>query len=151
VRDSASVWATSARNVSASRAVIPTPQNTTAKGSPPVTRASRTIRAARSSAGRPEPLKMGSFWPRTRVFSPSIALIPVSIGSAGGRRLTGFIGAPHTGTERAGMGSGSPSSGRPSPSSTRPSRSAPTEASVTRPVRVTAARAGARPRVSSKT
>ena len=44
--------------------------------------------------GRPATEKTGSFWPRTSVVSASITEIPVSTGSAGGSRTTGFSGNP---------------------------------------------------------
>ena len=43
----------------------------------------RAIWAARAAWGRPEPEKMGSFWPRTRVFSPSMVEMPVWMNSLG--------------------------------------------------------------------
>ena len=51
---------------------MPIAPNTMANSSPDLTRAWRMICAASSLAGRPEPEKIGSFWPRTSVFSPSI-------------------------------------------------------------------------------
>ena len=50
---------------------------------PSSTLACRAIWAARAAWGRPEPEKIGSFWPRTRVFSPSMVEMPVWINSLG--------------------------------------------------------------------
>ena len=62
----------------ASSKVMPMAANTTAKGSlVPRTLAWRAIWAASWAWGRPEAEKIGSFWPRTRVFSPSMADTPV--------------------------------------------------------------------------
>ena len=58
--------------------VMPMAANTTAKGSSvPRTFAWRAICAASWAWGRPEAEKMGSFWPRTSVFRPSMAETPV--------------------------------------------------------------------------
>ena len=58
--------------------------NTTTKGSlVPRTLACRAIWAASWAWGRPLAEKMGSFWPRTRVFSPSMAETPVWMNSWG--------------------------------------------------------------------
>ena len=67
---------------SASSNVMPTAAKTTANlessVTPPVrTLAWRVIWAARLAWGSPDPEKMGSFCPRTRVFSPSIVEMPV--------------------------------------------------------------------------
>ena len=56
--------------------------------------ACRAICAASSLCGRPEPEKIGSFWPRTSGLSPSIEETPVWMKSSGKSRLTGLIGAP---------------------------------------------------------
>ena len=62
----------------ASSKVMPMAAKTTAKGSSvPRTFAWRAIWAASSAWGRPEAEKMGSFCPRTRVLSPSMAEMPV--------------------------------------------------------------------------
>ncbi len=69
---------------SASSKVMPMAQKTTAKPSPvPSTRACRAICAATRPCGRPAPEKIGSFWPRTRVFMPSMVLTPVWMNSFG--------------------------------------------------------------------
>ena len=83
-------------------------------------RALSTIVAASSSAGRPGPENTGSFWPRTRVFMPSMAEMPVSMKSLGGSRRTGLIGAPQKGRSASPMGGGRPSRGCPTPLSARP-------------------------------
>ena len=44
--------------------------------------------------GKPEPENIGSFWPRTNVFIPSILDIPVWINSDGSSREYGFIPDP---------------------------------------------------------
>ena len=64
--------------------VIPMAANTTAKGSlVPRTFACLAICAARLEWGRPDAEKIGSFCPRTRVFSPSMAETPVWMNSCG--------------------------------------------------------------------
>ena len=103
------------RNVRVSRAVMPMAAKTTANGSSRGARACSTIVAARSSAGRPGPENTGSFWPRTSVFKPSIAEMPVSMKSRGGTRRVGLIGAPHSGRRASPMGRGRPSFGSPTP------------------------------------
>ena len=83
-REMAPVARKSAMKNSASSKVVPMAQKTTAKPSPvPRTRAWRAICAATRAWGRPEPLKSGSFCPRTSVFSPSIVEIPVWMNSFG--------------------------------------------------------------------
>ena len=68
----------------ASSKVIPIAAKTTAKGSSvPRTFAWRAICAPSWAWGRPEAEKIGSFWPRTRVFSPSMAETPVWMNSLG--------------------------------------------------------------------
>ena len=52
------------------------------------------IWAASRFAGSPAPEKIGSFWPRTSVFRPSIAETPVWTKSAGLSRAYGLIGIP---------------------------------------------------------
>ena len=71
-RSSAPVSSNCCRKKAASRFVMPIAANTMANSSPDLTRAWRMICAASSLAGRPEPEKIGSFWPRTSVFRPSI-------------------------------------------------------------------------------
>ena len=62
----------------ASSNVMPIAANTTAKGSfEPSTCAWRAICAASCACGKPDAEKIGSFWPRTSVFSPSMADTPV--------------------------------------------------------------------------
>ena len=62
----------------ASSNVIPIAAKTTANGSSvPTTFACLAICAARLACGRPEAEKIGSFCPRTSVFSPSMAETPV--------------------------------------------------------------------------
>jgi len=70
---------------SASSNVMPIAPNTTAKLSvlSPSTFACLAICAARFACGRPEPENTGSFWPRTSVFRPSIAEMPVWMNSSG--------------------------------------------------------------------
>jgi len=64
--------------------VIPIAANTTAKfSSVPRTLACLAICAARLACGRPDAEKIGSFCPRTSVFSPSIADTPVWMNSSG--------------------------------------------------------------------
>ena len=65
--------------------VMPMAAKTTAKleAESPSTLAWRAIWAASWAWGRPLPEKMGSFCPRTRVFSPSMELTPVWINSLG--------------------------------------------------------------------
>ena len=58
---------------------------------------SLAICAANLACGSPEPEKIGSFCPRTNVFKPSMALMPVSMKSRGNARATGFIGRPSIG------------------------------------------------------
>ena len=43
----------------------------------------RCVQYALAQCGRPEPEKIGSFWPRTRVFSPSMVEMPVWMNSLG--------------------------------------------------------------------
>ena len=82
-----------ARTAAASAWVSPMAANTTLNGSPPAD-ACAAICAASSRWGRPATEKTGSFWPRTRVVSASMTETPVSTGSAGGSRSTGFSGEP---------------------------------------------------------
>ena len=85
VRSMAPVRRNSCTKKSDSSKVMPMAAKTTAKlpASSPSTRACRAIWAARAAWGRPEPEKMGSFWPRTRVFRPSMVEMPVWINSLG--------------------------------------------------------------------
>ncbi len=64
--------------------VMPMAAKTTAKASPlPSTVAWRASWAVRSSCGRPEPEKIGSFCPRTSGFKPSMVEMPVWMNSFG--------------------------------------------------------------------
>ena len=84
VRSMAPVRLNSLTKNSDSSKVMPMAAKTTAKlDSPSSTLAWRAIWAARAAWGRPEPEKMGSFCPRTRVFSPSMVEMPVWINSLG--------------------------------------------------------------------
>ncbi len=121
----------------------------TANGSSRGARAPSTICAASSRPGRPAAEKTGSFCPRTSVFIPSMAEIPVSMKSDGRARRTGFNGAPAIGRSASPTGGGSPSTGAPRPSNARPRSSRPTTVVGTSPVRMTSARRGASPIVSS--
>ena len=138
-------------NDSVSRAVIPMATNTTAKRSPPRVRAFSTMYAASSIAGSPAPEKMGSFCPRTNVFIPSMAEMPVSMKSDGGNRRAGFAGAPQIGRMASPTGAPSPSMGSPTPLNARPRSSLPTTVLATSPLNVTSTCAGGKPNVSSST
>ena len=81
----------------------------------------RAICAASSLCGSPLPEKMGSFWPRMRVFIPSMTEMPVWMKSRGYSREVGLIGLPLTSISASGTGGGPPSMGMPSPLNTRPS------------------------------
>ncbi len=81
----------------------------------------------------PEPEKIGSFCPLTRVIIPSITDMPVWIKSFGYSRCSGFIGSPLMSINLSAIGSGSPSFGLPSPSNTLPSTSFDTGISMTLP------------------
>ena len=85
VRSMAPVRLNSLTKNSDSSKVMPMAANTTAnlEVSSPSTLACRAICAARLAWGRPEPEKMGSFCPRTRVFSPSMVETPVWMNSLG--------------------------------------------------------------------
>ena len=75
---------------SASSNVMPIAAKTTANAlSEPRTFDWRAICAARFACGRPEPENIGSFCPRTRVFSPSIEDTPVWIDSEDMRSAAG--------------------------------------------------------------
>jgi hypothetical protein len=94
LRSPASLSARRAVNSWVSRSVMPMPAKITAKAASPEPREPSTMRAASSRPGSPEPEKTGSFWPRTSVFMPSIAEIPVSTNSASFCRRVGLKGAP---------------------------------------------------------
>ena len=69
---------------SLSSKVMPMAANTTAKFLVGAEHSGLTgyLRAS-AACGRPEQENMGSFWPRTRVFRPSIVETPVCMNSAG--------------------------------------------------------------------
>ena len=94
---------------------------------------------------------MGSFCPRTSVFSPSIAEMPVWMNSCGRCRATGLIGAPMIGSRFSGMSGGSPSIGSPSPLNRRPIISLETPSRATSSRRLIDVLARSSPVVSSKT
>src|SRR6056297_1908435 len=134
-RSSAPVRSKSSMNSFASSAVIPMAPKTTANSVPssssPASSSSgtvawRAIWSESSLCGRPDPEKMGSFWPRTSVFMPSMAETPVWMNSSGYSRAVGLIAAPTMSSRRSGTISGPPSMGWPDPSRTRPSRSSVT-------------------------
>ena len=54
-------------------------------------------------------LRAGTFWPRTRLFSRSSAVTPVSMSSVGGRRAAGLRGAPPSGRSASPTGGGNSS------------------------------------------
>ena len=87
----------------------------------PRSRAWRAISTARRSCGRPPPEKIGSFWPRTRLFMRSSVVTPVSMKSRGhgarhrvDRQAVDAVGA------RAPAIGGPPSITWPTPLNTRP-------------------------------
>ena len=105
----------------ASSWVIPIAANITANSaSSPSTLACLAIWAANSLWGKPEPEKIGSFWPLTKVFIPSMVEIPVWINSSGNSREAGFIGLPLISNSSSGIISGPPSIGLPIPLNIRP-------------------------------
>ena len=130
---------------------MPIAPNTMANSSPDLTRAWRMICAASSLAGRPEPEKIGSFCPRTSVFRPSIAEMPVSMKSAGCSRVYGLIGAPVMSRRFSGMIGAPPSIGLPVPFRMRPSSSGETSIFATSSRKRTSVFATSMPRVPSKT
>ena len=104
-------------------------------------RALDDLRGELRGPASPGPTKIGSFCPRTSVFRPSIAEMPVSMKSAGRARRAGFIGAPSTGRIASPIGGGRPSIGAAgSVECARPSSSRPTTAVATSPVSTTSAR-----------
>ena len=69
--------------------------------------ACRVICATILLCGRPVPEKIGSFWPRTSVFMPSIAEMPVWMNLRGYSRAVGLIGSPFTSIISSAIGGGS--------------------------------------------
>ncbi len=139
-----------ARSAAASAWVTPIAANTTANGSP-ATCAWAAIWAASSRCGSPPTEKIGSFWPRTSVASPSIALTPVMIGSLGGMRTAGLIGVPAISRRRLPRIGGPPSSGSPRPSHTRPSHSSLTGTLIGAPPNAVRTASSPMPAVPSST
>ena len=84
-------------------------------------RAWLAISTASRSCGSPPPLKMGSFWPRTRLFIRSSVLTPVSMKSRGPARATGLMGRPSMRWRCFAAIGGPPSMTWPTPLKTRPS------------------------------
>src|SRR3989454_5818087 len=131
---SASVRSKSAMNTRASSCVIPIAAKTTPNDSPlPTTLACRAICRATSLCGSPAPENSGSFWPRTRVFKPSIVEMPVWMNSAGCSREYGLIAAPVISTRFSGTIGGPPSIGSPAPLRIRPSMSRDTFSLIVSP------------------
>ncbi len=125
-RSSAPVSRNSSMNSRLSSSVIPMPAKTTANSSVSFTSAWRATCFASSLCGRPEPEKIGSFWPFTNVFVTSIVDTPVCMKSSGSSRENGFMASPWMSRSSSGITSGPPSIGSPVPSRTRPSRSSVT-------------------------
>ena len=121
-RSIAPVRSKSSRKKLASSKVMPMAANTTAKSpESPSVRAWRAICAASCECGRPEPEKIGSFWPRTSVKLPSMAEMPVWMNSDGKSRLNGLIGDPEMSRKASGTISPESSIGSPMPLRMRPS------------------------------
>ena len=119
---------------SASLYCTPIAAKTTAKSSSvPTTDACLAICAASKLCDIPEPEKIGSFCPLTRVINPSITDTPVWMKSFGYSRCSGFIGSPLISINWSAIGSGNPSFGLPNPSKTLPSTSLDTGISITFP------------------
>src|SRR5438445_1673334 len=130
----APVRSKSSMNTRASSWVIPIAAKTTPNGSLlPRTFAWRAICRATSLCGRPAPENSGSFWPRTRVFRPSIVEMPVWMNSAGCSREYGLIAEPVMSTRFSGTIGGPPSMGSPAPLRMRPSMSCETFSSIVSP------------------
>ncbi len=122
----------------ASSEVMPIPANTTANSSSAAsTRDCRAIWRAMSLWGRPDAEKMGSFWPLTRVFMPSMAEMPVWMNSAGDSRLKGLMAAPMMSRRFSGTMGGPPSRGSPAPERMRPSISLETGSLMVSPRNLT--------------
>src|SRR5437773_4989876 len=130
----APVRSKSSMNTRASSWVIPIAANTTPNGSLlPRTFAWRAICRATSLCGRPAPENSGSFWPRTRVFRPSIVEIPVWMNSAGCSREYGLMAEPVMSTRFSGTIGGPPSIASPAPLRIRPSMSLDTFSLIVSP------------------
>src|SRR5213594_451775 len=130
----APVRSKSSMNTRASSWVIPIAANTTPNGSwLPSTFAWRAIWSATSLCGSPAPENSGSFWPRTRVFNPSIVEIPVWMNSAGCSREYGLIADPVISTRFSGTIGGPPSMGSPAPLRILPSMSRDTFSLIVSP------------------
>ena len=134
----------------ASAFVTPIAAKTTANGSSR-TVACAAIWAASSRWGRPPTEKIGSFWPRTSVASPSTTETPVRIGSLGVARAAGLIGQPPISRSSEPSTGGPPSSGSPRPLQTRPSHASPTGMRIGPPPNETRTLSRASPLVPSKT
>src|SRR5437870_1192636 len=133
-RRSAPVRSKSSMNTRASSCVIPIAAKTTPNDSPlPTTFACRAICSATSLCGSPAPENSGSFWPRTRVFRPSIVEMPVWMNSAGCSREYGLIAEPVMSTRFSGTIGGPPSIGSPAPLRMRPSMSCDTFSLIVSP------------------
>ncbi len=99
--------------------------------------ACRTIWAASWLWGSPAPEKIGSFWPRTRVFITSMFESPVWMNSLGSSREYGFMAFPVISSRCSLMIFGPPSRGSPRPVNTRPSISSETGSVATSPRNLT--------------
>ena len=151
-RSSAPVRSKSCMKNDASLCVMPMATKTTANCSPsPSTFACRAIWAASLLAGSPAPEKIGSFWPRTSVSSPSMADMPVWMKSAGLSRAEGLIGVPPISSTASGMMSGRPSRAFPTPVKTRPSISSETLIRAGSPMNRAVVSSVSIPRVPSNT
>jgi hypothetical protein len=128
------------------------PQKTMTKGASRPAAGSRACAAmstAIRSCGSPPPEKIGSFWPRTRLFIRSIAVNPVSMNARGVARAAGFSGRPSTRSRRSAATGGPPSITCPTPSNTRPSNPGPTPNSIGLPRKRTTVSASPRPALGS--
>ena len=141
----------------ASLAVIPiapkTMENLPSPSSPvePGAWAWVSIWRASSLAGSPEPEKIGSFCPLTRVLRPSMADIPVCMKCEGFSLATGFIGRPFMSSLISGMTGGSPSIGSPMPLNVLPSMSMERPVFATSPLKYTLESSASIPAVPSST
>ena len=112
----APVLSNSFMKVCFSSLVIPIAMNTTANSSfSPLTFACLAIWRAKSLWGNPDPEKIGSFCPLTRVFIQSIVEIPVWMKSDGLSLAQGLIAAPTISSFFSGVIAGPPSRGSPAP------------------------------------
>ena len=115
------------RTAAASAWVRPMPANTTRERLAAARWPARRSGWPAPGAAGPATEKTGSFCPRTRVVSASIADTPVSTGSAGGSRMRRVErAAGDRRAARAPSTGGPPSIGSPRPLQTRPSQPAPT-------------------------